>query len=216
MNPQVDLYFSKLKNWHSELEILRNIVLECGLTEGLKWGVPCYTFQKNNIVLLGVFKEYCVLSFVKGALLSDVERILLQQTEKSQAVRIIKFTNTKEILGFKPVLKTYIYEAVEVEKVGLKVIFKKISEFDFPEELQNKFDKDAVFKTAFESLTPGRQRGYLLHFSDSKQAKTREARIEKYSQQIFAGKGLNDCTCGLSKRLPTCDGSHKFINMKVT
>ncbi len=213
MNPQVDLYFSKLKNWHSELQTLRNIILECGLIEELKWGVPCYTFQKSNIVLLGEFKEYCVISFVKGALLQDSTSILLQQTENSQSVRIIKFTSTKEIISLKTALKVYIYEAIEVEKAGLKVAYKTTSEFAFPEELQNKFDKDANFKTAFEALTPGRQRGYLLHFADSKQAKTREARIEKYSQQILTGKGLNDCTCGISKRLPNCDGSHKFINM---
>ncbi len=213
MNQQVDTYLSKVKKWHTELEILRNIILECGLIEELKWGVPCYTFQKNNIILLGEFKEYCVLSFVKGALLSDSEGILVQQTENSQAVRIIKFTNSIEIVGMKAILKAYIYEAIEVEKTGLKVAYKTTAEFAFPEELQNKLDTHPIFKTAFEALTPGRQRGYLLHFAEPKQAKTRESRIENCTQRILSGKGLNDCICGLSKRLPNCDGSHKFITM---
>jgi len=191
MNPKVDFYFNKSK-WQDELEQLRMIVLDCGLTEELKWGVPCYTFEKRNILLIHVFKEYCALLFFKGALLKDTNGILVQQTENVQAGRQVRFTNTKEIVKMKPVLKAYIYEAIEVEKAGLKVPLKKTTEFTMPEEFQNKLNKNAAFKTAFYALTPGRQRGYLLYFSQPKQSKTREARIGKSMQQILNGKGLND------------------------
>src|SRR2546421_8758340 len=192
MNPKVDAYLSKAKKWQEELKKLRMIVLDCGLTEELKWGVPCYTLEKTNIVLIHAFKEYCALLFVKGALLNDAKGILIQQTENVQAGRQIRFTNVREIVKMKPTLKAYIYEAIEVEKAGLKVNFKKITEFKLPEEFQNKLDEIPALKTAFKALTPGRQRAYVLYFSQPKQSKTRESRIEKYMKQILNGKGLND------------------------
>jgi uncharacterized protein YdeI (YjbR/CyaY-like superfamily) len=194
MNPTVDFYFSKAKKWQKELKQLRMIVLDCGLTEELKWGVPCYTFQKSNIVLIHVFKEYCALLFFKGALLNDANGILIQQTKNVQAGRQIRFTNVREIVDPDVIsgLKAYIYEAIEVEKAGLKVPLKKTTEFTMPEEFQKKLDKNAALKTAFNTLTPGRQRAYLLHFSAPKQSKTRESRVEKCMQQILNGKGLND------------------------
>jgi uncharacterized protein YdeI (YjbR/CyaY-like superfamily) len=211
MNPKVDKYFGRIDSWQEELETLRAFILDCGLTEELKWGVPCYTFQKGNVILLGGFKEYCVISFVKGVLLHDAEEILLQQTENSQSVRIIKFTNVQEILDMETVLKSYIYEAVEVEKAGLKVDYQSNDELEFVEELVNKMAKDAAFKTAFEALTPGRQKGYNMFFAAAKQSKTRVSRIEKYIPRIFDGKGMNDCVCGHSKKMPGCDGSHKYL-----
>jgi uncharacterized protein YdeI (YjbR/CyaY-like superfamily) len=192
MNPKVDFYFNKAGNWQKELEQLRTIVLDCGLTEELKWGVPCYTFEKSNIVLIHVFKEYCALLFFKGALLDDPNGILVQQTENVQAARQIRFTNVREIVEMQSILKAYIYEAIEVEKAGLKVPLKKSTEFAIAEEFQKKLDKTPALKTAFAALTPGRQRAYLLHFSAPKQSKTREARVEKCMQQILDGKGLDD------------------------
>ena len=192
MNPKVDFYFNKARQWQEELEQLRLIVLGCGLTEELKWGVPCYTYQKSNIVLIHVFKEYCALLFFKGALLNDPNGILIRQTKNVQAARQVRFTNFREIVKMKAILKACIYEAIEVEKAGLKVNLKKPAEFDIPEEFQNKLDKNPALKTAFEALTPGRQRAYILYFSAPKQSKTRDSRIEKYRQQILQGKGLND------------------------
>ena len=194
MNPTVDFYFSKAKSWQEEIKKLRLIILDCGLIEELKWGVPCYRFQKSNVVLIHVFKEYCALLFFKGALLNDTNGILIQQTKNVQAGRQIRFSNIREIIKLKSILKAYIYEAIEVEKAGLKVNFKKTTEFTMPEEFQNKLsDKGGLaLKTAFYELTPGRQRGYLLYFSSAKQSKTREARIEKYRQHILKGKGLDD------------------------
>jgi uncharacterized protein YdeI (YjbR/CyaY-like superfamily) len=192
MNPKVDFYFSEDKKWHKEIRKLRVIVLDCGLTEKLKWGVPCYTFQKSNIVLIHVFKEYCALLFFKGALLNDPNDILIQQTKNVQAARQIRFTNIREIVKMVPILKAYIYEAIEVEKAGLKVNFKKTTEFIIPEEFQKKLDKIPALKTAFKALTPGRQRGYIFYFSQPKQSKTRESRVEKSMQQILDGKGIND------------------------
>jgi len=192
MNPKVDAYLSKAKKWQEEFEKLRMIILDCQLTEELKWGVPCYSFQKSNIVLIHGFKEYCALLFFKGALLQDAHGILIQQTENVQAGRQIRFTNLREIVEMEPILKAYIYEAIEVEKAGLEVIFKKNTEFMIPEEFQNKLDEVPALKTAFEALTPGRQRAYLLYFSEPKQSKTRESRVEKWMQQILNGKGLND------------------------
>ena len=192
MNPKVDFYFNKAKKWQEEFEKLRMIILDCGLTEELKWGVPCYTFEKRNIVLIHGFKEYCALLFVKGALLSDAKGILITQTKNTQAARQIRFTNVREIVKMKPILKAYIYEAIEVEKAGLKVNFKKTTEFIIPGEFQNKLDEIPALKTAFDALTPGRQRAYVLYFSAPKQSKTRESRVEKYMQQILSGKGLND------------------------
>ncbi len=192
MNPKVDFYFTKAKKWQEELEQLRMIILDCGLTEELKWGVPCYTFEKRNIVLIHVFREYCALLFFKGALLNDANGILIRQTENVQAARQIRFTSVREIVKMKPVLKAYIHEAIEVEKAGLKVNFKKTTEFKNPEEFQKKLDKIPALKAAFKALTPGRQRAYILYFSQPKQSKTRESRVEKCMQQILNGKGLND------------------------
>ena len=206
MNPKVDVYFTagcgrcplvntpecKVHNWDTELETLRKIVLDCGLDEELKWSIPCYTFQKNNIILLSAFNEYCALSFFKGALLNDTNGILIQQTENTQATRQIRFTDIREIIEMESIIKAYIYEAVEVEKAGLKVEFKKTSEFKMPEEFQNKLAEIPALKAAFEALTPGRQRAYILYFSQPKQTKTRESRIERCMRQILIGKGLND------------------------
>jgi uncharacterized protein YdeI (YjbR/CyaY-like superfamily) len=192
MNPKVDQYLSKAKKWQQEFEKLRMIILGCPLTEELKWGAPCYTFQKGNIVLIHGFKEYCALLFFKGALLKDANGILIKQTENVQAGRQIRFTNVREIVEMETILKAYIYEAIEVEKAGLKVNFKKTTEFTIPEEFQTKLDKILALKTAFDALTPGRQRAYILYFSAPKQSKTREARIEKCMQQILNGQGLDD------------------------
>ena len=191
MNAKVDFYFNKTI-WQKELKQLRKIVLDCGLTEELKWGVPCYSFSKSNIVLIHVFKEYCALLFFKGALLKDTNGILIQQTKNVQAARQIRFSNAKEIVKLKAILKAYIFEAIEVEKAGLKVPLKKTAEFSMPEEFNHKLNKNAALKTAFYALTPGRQRGYLLHFSAPRQSKTIESRIEKCMPQILNGKGLND------------------------
>jgi uncharacterized protein YdeI (YjbR/CyaY-like superfamily) len=212
MNPSVDLYFNNVKKWQKELELLRSIVLECSLTEELKWKVPCYTYQNSNIVLIHAFKEYCAFAFFKGALLNDANDLLIQQTENVQAGRQIRFTKIEEIVDLKPILKAYIFEAIEVEKAGIKVELKKHDEYKIVTEFQNKLDENPALKTAFEALTPGRQRGYLLYFSAPKQTKTIELRIENSIPLIFKGKGLTDCTCGLSKRMPSCDGSHKQIN----
>ncbi|WP_421976234.1 YdeI/OmpD-associated family protein [Roseivirga seohaensis] len=192
MNPKVDWFFDKDTKWQAEYKHLRNIVLECGLTEELKWGCPCYTFKGTNIVLIHGFKEYCAYLFHKGVLLKDTEKILIQQTENVQSARQIRFTSLEEITEKETILKAYIYEAIEVEKAGLKVELKKTKEFNMPEEFQKALDENPDLKTAFEALTPGRQRGYLLHFSQPKQPKTREARIEKCKPMIFEGKGLND------------------------
>ena len=192
MNPKVDFFFSKAKKWQEEFGKLRTVVLDCALTEELKWGKPCYTFQESNIVLMHGFKEYCALLFFKGALLKDAKGILIQQTENVQAPRQIRFTHVREIVKMKTILKAYIHEAIEVEKTGLEVNYKKTSEFIIPEEFQNKLDVIPALKTAFKALTPGRQRGYILYFSAPKQSKTRESRVEKRSRQILNGKGLND------------------------
>jgi uncharacterized protein YdeI (YjbR/CyaY-like superfamily) len=192
MNPKVDFYFTKARKWQEELEQMRMIALDCGLTEELKWGVPCYTFQDNNIVFIHDFKEYCAFLFFKGALLNDPNGILIQQTKNVQAARQVRFTNIREIVEKEAILKTCIYDAIEVEKAGLKVDLKKTIEYLVPAEFQNKLDKMPALKDAFEALTPGRQRAYLLHFSAPKQSKTRETRVEKYMPQILNGKGLND------------------------
>ena len=192
MNPKVDFYFIKAQKWQEELEKLRMIILDCQLTEELKWGVPCYTFQKSNIVLIHVFKEYCAVLFFKGALLNDANGILIQQTVNVQAGRQIRFTNIREIVEKETILRDYIYEAIEVERAGLKVNFKKNTELIFPEEFQKKSDEIPALKTVFAELTPGRQRAYILYFSAPKQSKTRESRIEKCIPQILNGKGLND------------------------
>nr|WP_207789334.1 YdeI family protein [Neobacillus terrae] len=192
MNPKVDEFLSKAKKWKEEYEKLRNIVLDSELTEEFKWMHPCYTLEKKNVVLIHGFKEYCALLFHKGALLQDARGILIQQTENVQAARQIRFTSVQEIVEMEPILKAYINEAIKVEKAGLDVDFKKTAEYIIPEELQHKFEEIPALKTAFEELTPGRQRAYLLYFSQPKQSKTRESRVEKYIQQILNGKGLND------------------------
>lgn len=192
MNPKVDAYLSRTTQWRPEMEKLREIVLESQLTEELKWGVPCYTFQKKNVVIIHAFKEYCALLFVKGALLKDANGILIQQTENVQSARQIRFTSLRQIVDLKPVLKSYIHDAIEVEKAGLKVKLKKPTEYPVPDEFQAKLNKSAKLRTAFEALTPGRQRGYLLYFAAPKQSKTRAARVEKYLPLILEGRGLND------------------------
>lgn len=212
MNPKVDEYLSKATKWPKELKKLRAILLDCMLVEELKWDTPCYMYQKTNIILLGSFKESCTLSFLKGALLSDTNCILSKPGENSQSARLIKFTNVKEIIELEPVLKAYIFEAIEIEKAGLKVDLSANKELTFPEELEAKLKKDKAFKKAFEALTPGRQRAYNMFFSEPKQSATRVTRIEKFTPKILMGKGMNDCTCGLSKRMPSCDGSHKLLN----
>jgi Uncharacterized protein conserved in bacteria len=192
MNPKVDFYFNKATKWQEEIGKLRKIVLDCGLNEELKWGCPCYTFQKTNIVLIHVFKEYCALLFFKGALLKDANGILIQQTKNVQSARQIRLTNSREIVKLKAVLKAYIYEAIEVEKAGLKVELKKTKDFTIPEEFKNKLDKSAALKTAFNALTPGRQRAYIFYFSQAKLPKTRVSRVETAIPQILRGKGLED------------------------
>jgi len=191
MNPKVDIFLRKAKKWQAESEKLRMILLDCPLTEELKWGEPCYTFEGKNVVLIGGFKEYVTLLFFKGALLNDTHGILVAPG-KTQAGRQIRFTSLREIVAMETVLKTYIYEAIEVEKSGLKVELKKHSEYIIPEELQKKLDEIPDLKTAFDALTPGRQRAYMFHISAPKQSKTRESRVEKCAQQILDGRGLND------------------------
>jgi uncharacterized protein YdeI (YjbR/CyaY-like superfamily) len=192
MSPDVDGFLNRTVKWLVEFERLRKIALECPLTEELKWGVPCYTFQKGNVVLIHGFKDYCALLFVKGALLKDVDGILIQQTDNVQAARQVRFTNLGEIIEKEALLKAYILEAIEIEKSGLKVAFKKNTELQFPEEFQNKLEENPDLKIAFEALTPGRQRAYNLYFSEPKQSKTRESRVVKCMQQILNGKGLYD------------------------
>lgn len=191
-SPKVDGYIRKNNQWGKELECLRAIVLDCGLIEDVKWKVPCYMFEGNNIVLMHVFKKYCALLFIKGALLKDPAGILIQQTKNTQSARQIRFTTVDEIEEMEHILKAYIQEAIEVEKAGLEVEFKETSEFDVPEEFQAKLDENPALEAAFEALTPGRQRAYLLYFSGAKQPKTRTSRVERYTQHILDGKGLND------------------------
>jgi uncharacterized protein YdeI (YjbR/CyaY-like superfamily) len=191
-NPKVDWFFDKATKWQREYEKLRMIILQCGLTEELKWGCPCYTFEDKNIILIHGFKEYCAVLFFKGALLGDPEGILIQQTENVQSARQVRFKSVQEIVKMERTLKVYIYEAMEVEKVGLQVKLKKTKDYKIPEEFQSKLDKMPRLKASFDSLTPGRQRAYIFHFSQPKQSKTRVARVEKYIPQILKGKGLDD------------------------
>lgn len=206
MNPKVDDYFAvgcgrcplgntpecKVHNWQEEMKLLRQILLDCGLIEEVKWSVPCYTVGNGNVVILSAFKAYCSLSFFKGALLKDPEGVLVQPSKHSQAARLIKFTDVAQVVEMESILKDTIYEAIEVEKAGLKVDFSQKDELEYPEELQNKFDEDPALEAAFEALTLGRQRGYVLHFSGAKQSKTRVSRIEKCIPKIFEGKGFHD------------------------
>jgi uncharacterized protein YdeI (YjbR/CyaY-like superfamily) len=192
MNPEVDFYFDEAEKWQKEQEELRAIALDCQLNEELKWGSPCYTLGKNNIVLIHAFKEYCAFLFFKGALLKDTDNILVHQSENVQAGRQIRFTNLNEIIEQKAILKTYIYQAIEIEKAGLKVALKKTTDFEVAEEFQKKLDEMLDLRQAFYDLTPGRQRGYLLYFSQPKQSKTRESRVENSITNILNGKGLKD------------------------
>jgi uncharacterized protein YdeI (YjbR/CyaY-like superfamily) len=192
MNPKVDVFLGKAKKWQKEFRILRRIVLDSQLTEELKWRLPCYTFQKGNIVIIQGFKEYCALLFFKGALLHDAKGVLIQQTKNVQAARQIRFTNAREIVEMEPTLKAYVHEAIKVEKAGLKVNLKQTSEFKMPEEFRRKLDEIHALKAAFKALTPGRQRAYIFYFSAPKQSKTRESRVETCMPQILKGKGLND------------------------
>lgn len=192
MNPKVDDLISKLKKWQEEMDQLRSIALSCQLTEELKWGAPCYTYQNGNVILIHGFKEYCALLFFKGALLSDANKILIRQTENVQSARQIRFTDIQQITKKAKVIKAYIYEAIEVERAGLKVVLKKKQEPSFPEEFQKILKKNVALKKAFFALTPGRQRAYLLHFCGAKQSQTRVSRIEKCMKLILEGKGLND------------------------
>lgn len=211
MNPTADKYFLDAPQWKEELIELRKIVLSTQLTEMIKWGVPCYVFQESNIVLLGAFKAFCSISFFKGSLMKDSHGILSKPGENSQSVRMIKFNHLDQIREVEPVISAYIVEAIEIEKTGIKPILEKSVELEFPVELLQILDQDNAFKAAFTALTPGRQRGYNLFFTAAKQPATRISRIEKYRQQILDGKGINDCTCGLSNKMPSCDGSHKAI-----
>ena len=211
MIPTADKYFLDAPQWQEELIQLREIALSTQLTEMIKWGVPCYVFQESNVVLLGAFKAFCSISFFKGSLMGDPNGVLLKPGENSQIARMIKFTHLDQIRELEPVIRAYIFEAIEIEKTGVKPIVDKSAELAFPEELLQILDQDAAFKAAFTALTPGRQRGYNLFFTAAKQPATRITRIEKYRQQILDGKGINDCTCGLSKKMPSCDGSHKAI-----
>lgn len=192
MNSKVDFYFNKKGKWHEEIKKLRSIVDACGLEEVLKWGCPCYVYEGSNIVLIHVFKEYCALLFFKGALLKDPEGILIQQTENVQAARQVRFTSVEEVAQNAATVNTYIKEAIKIEKLGLKVEYRKTMEFKVPEEFQKVLEQDRNLKTAFEALTPGRQRAYVLFFAAPKQSKTRQSRIEKSILQILDGKGLND------------------------
>ena len=191
-NPKVDWFFDKDTQWQKEYEKLRMIILDCGLIEELKWGCPCYTFENTNVVLIHGFNEFCALLFFKGALLNDPEGILIQQTKNVQSARQIRFTNIKDITKMEKILKSYVYEAIEVERAGLKVKLKKTSDFKIPEEFQKKLTRNSALKKAFDALTPGRQRAYIFHFSQPKLSKTREARVEKYTKHILSGKGLSD------------------------
>jgi uncharacterized protein YdeI (YjbR/CyaY-like superfamily) len=191
-NPKVDAFISHAEKWQDAFKELRRIILDCGLTEELKWGVPCYSYEKKNVVLIHGFKEYCAILFVKGALLKDAMGVLIQQTENVQSARQIRFSEADQVVEMESLLKGYIHEAIEVEKAGLKVDYKETSEYKIPLEFQSKLDELPALKAAFEALTPGRQRGYLFYFSQPKLASTRQARVEKYLPQIMDGKGLND------------------------
>jgi uncharacterized protein YdeI (YjbR/CyaY-like superfamily) len=213
MNNEVDKYLSRLDKWHEELSELRAIILDCGLAEDYKWMHPSYSDNGKNIVLIHEFKDYCAILFQKGALLKDAENILVQQTKNTQSARQIRFTELSEISRLKPVIKKYIIEAIKLEKSELKVPMKNTSDYELPDELKQIFEKIPDFEKAFKKLSDGRQRGYLLHFTKPKQSQTKTSRIENCMKRIFEGYGLTDCTCGLSKRKPNCDGSHKQLEI---
>ena len=210
MNQKVNNYIGQLKTWQEAIKSLRMIVLEFPLTEDLKWGKPCYSYKNTNIIIIHAFKEYCGLMFFKGSLLKNVKGLLVKPGENTQGGRLLKFTNEQEILKLKTTIKTYIKEAIEIEKAGLKIESSKAT-LELPKELTEQFKKNIDFKKAFLALTPGRQRAYDIFFTAAKQSETRISRIEKYRKQILSGKGMNDCTCGLSQKMPYCDGSHKLL-----
>ncbi len=211
MNQNCDDFFENVDKWNSELNELRKIVLETGLTEEFKWKQPCYTFQGTNLVMVSSFKDFAFVSFLNGSILADTENILVKPGENSQFSRLMRFYSEEEVKKLKPILLAYLYEAIEAEKAGIKPIVNKEKVLEFPEELLQKFEQDAKFKAAFEALTPGRQRAYNIYFTGAKQSKSRMSRIESYTERIMKGFGFNDCTCGLSKRMPNCDGSHKQL-----
>jgi uncharacterized protein YdeI (YjbR/CyaY-like superfamily) len=211
MNQEVNNYLNNLKKWKEELTKIREIILDLGLNEEFKWMHPCYTENGKNIILIHEFKDYCAILFHKGVLLKDSENILIQQTKNVQSARQMRFTDLPEISELEPIIKQYIKEAIRIEKSGVKIKKKKTSDFEIPDELEQKFKEKPNFEKAFKNLTAGRQRGYLLHFTKPKQSETKTSRIEKNTKRIFDGFGLNDCTCGLSKRKPNCDGSHKEL-----
>lgn len=210
MLSQVDDYLTRVP-WQKELTAFRLILLDCGLTEEWKWKQPCYTFEGKNIGVLGSFKDNCVLSFFKGVLLEDAQEILEKPGANSQSARVVRITDVKQVIEMEAILRGYIFEAIEVEKAGLKVEYKSNDTLVFPKELHTRFAQDPEFQSAFQQLTPGRQRGYNLYFSGTKSSKSRQDRIEKHVQRILAGKGINDCVCGRSNKMPRCDGSHNHI-----
>ena len=216
MNPKVDTFLLNVKKWREELTVLRSIVMDSGLAEELKWGAPCYVHEKANVIIIYGFKDYFALLFFKGALMKDPEDLLRKPGENTQSGRQIRLTSMDEMLGQEEVLRAYIQHAIEVEKAGEKVITKKTEEYPVPSELEESFAENSDLQHAFYGLTPGRQRAYLLHFAEAKQSATRKARIEKYTPRILNGKGILDCWCGLSKRMPTCDGSHRQLGNAVS
>jgi uncharacterized protein YdeI (YjbR/CyaY-like superfamily) len=211
MNPSVDEFLEKIDKWQSELSLLRNILLDCQLVETIKWGQPCYMLNKTNVVILANFKESCAVSFLKGALLSDTENLLVKPGENSQSGRFLRFKSEEEIRALEPIIKSYIFEAIEIEKAGLKIPQRAVDSEPIPSELLQRFEENPALKNAFESLTPGRQRAYNMFFTAAKQSATRLSRIDSYTDRILNKKGMNDCVCGLSKRMPGCDGSHKQL-----
>jgi uncharacterized protein YdeI (YjbR/CyaY-like superfamily) len=211
-NEQLDAFFEKPGKWQVELNELRKIVLETGIIEELKWKQPCYTMDGTNLLMVSSFKDFAFVSFLNGSLLADTENILVKPGENSQFSRLMLFYSVDDVRKLKSTLLAYIYESIEAHKAGIKPTADKAKELEFPEELLKKFEKDSAFKEAFESLTPGRQRAYNIYFTGAKQSKARESRIENYIERIMNGKGFHDCVCGLSKRMPNCDGSHKFLN----
>jgi len=211
MHPKVDQFIINAPNWQQEMELLRSIVLDCQLTEELKWDIPVYTYKKANIVGINGLKDYCTIAFFKGGLLNDASGVLVKPGEHTQAGRQIRFTSIEEIIQLEPVIKAYVFEAIEVEKAGLKIESKPVSDYAVPEELTQQFEEFPPLKAAFEALTPGRQKAYLIYFSEAKQSATRLQRIEKMTERILRGKGLTDCICGLSHRMPNCDGTHKHF-----
>jgi uncharacterized protein YdeI (YjbR/CyaY-like superfamily) len=215
MDPKIESFFQNCTQWKEELLALRSILLECLLEETFKWKVPCYTYHSKNILVIHGFKDHCAIGFFKGALLLDEAQLLTQLTENSQAGRQFRFQNLASIIKNKDLIQSYVYEAIEIEKNGFKIEYKSAEEFAIPEELTEEFTKNSAFEEAFYRLTPGRQKGYLLHFANAKQSSTRTSRILQAVPRILTGKGLTDCTCGLSKRMPSCDGSHKQLKKVI-